>query len=248
MDQKQGRILIADDEELFLDTLADILKREGFECDSALDSDAAKTLIQKYQYDLLIADIKMPGNEELEFIREVPDLARDLPVILVTAFPSIETALPAFKLPVAAYLCKPLDFDDLMSNVHTTIRRSRIMHAVRDTQQQLQKWADELDNFWDPDRRGGKADSQMSLETYLTLAVQNIAGSLLNMKMVLEVVGEKEVKFDICKIFDCPRAERLSEGIKKSIKVVEKTKKSFKSKELAVLRDELKDLVVKEGL
>ena len=248
MEQKQGRILIADDERLFLDTLCDILKKEGFECHVAADSNRAKELIHKHQYDLLIADIKMPGNENLEFISEVPDLAGNLPVILVTAYPSIETALSAFKLPVVSYLCKPLDFNELIPSVYRAIKQSRIKHIVSETQRDLQKWADELRSLEDTFQHSSKTDSLRQLENYLILAMQNIAGSMLNLKTALEATTENEVKFDICEHFECPRAKLLEEGIKKSIKIMEKTKKQFKSKELAILRDELENILNRESL
>jgi hypothetical protein len=78
--------------------------------------------------------------------------------------------------------------------------------------------------------------------------MQNIASSLLNLKSALEASREKELEFDMCRLLDCPRARALTTGIKRSIKVIEKTKRQFKSRELALLRDELENIMQKAGL
>ena len=59
-----GRILVADDEETFAESTADLLRREGYQCDTAREASIAATLLAGSQYDLLIADIRMPGNVE----------------------------------------------------------------------------------------------------------------------------------------------------------------------------------------
>jgi len=107
---EMGNILIADDEETFLLSTADLLRREGYHCDCAPDGKRAAEMLGKGEYDLLIADIKMPGNGNLELVREMPRLAEGLPVILVTGYPSLKTAMESFQLPVAAYLPKPVEW------------------------------------------------------------------------------------------------------------------------------------------
>ena len=79
-----GSILIADDEETFLRSTARLLHREGYDCDCALDADRAVEMLRTGRYDLLIADIKMPGNPNLKLVRDVQQLAAGMPVILVT--------------------------------------------------------------------------------------------------------------------------------------------------------------------
>lgn len=107
---EKGKILIADDEETFLHSTADLLRREGYDCDIVPDGNRAAEMLGKGEYDLLIADIKMPGNGNLELVREMPRLAEGLPVILVTGYPSLKTAMESFQLPVAAYLPKPVEW------------------------------------------------------------------------------------------------------------------------------------------
>ena len=117
-----GRILIADDEETFLHSTADLLRREGYECDCATDAATAADKLKQTKYDLFIADIKMPGNWELELIREIRSITKDMPVILVTGSPSLDTTKQAVQLRVVAYLVKPVDFDQLLALVKTSIK------------------------------------------------------------------------------------------------------------------------------
>ena len=107
---ERGHFLLVDDEETFLYSTAELLRREGYGCDCAPDSATATTMLGNNSYDLLIADIKMPGNAELEFIKALPRIADGIPVILVTAYPTLMTAIQSIQLRVAAYLVKPIDF------------------------------------------------------------------------------------------------------------------------------------------
>ena len=100
---KLGRILIADDEETFRSSTADLLRRDGYECNCVPDAGEAVKELREGSYDLLIADIHMPGNPELELVREIPVIAEGMPVLLVTGYPSANSAIEAIKLNVTAF-------------------------------------------------------------------------------------------------------------------------------------------------
>ena len=139
-----GRILVADDEETFLQSTADLLRREGYDCDCVPDAATAIEKLKNTKYDLLIADIKMPGNPELELINDLPKVAEGMPAILVTGYPSQHSAIQAIGLPVAAYLVKPLDFEKLLEQINGAIKKSHLYRAVADTKQRLQYWQEGL--------------------------------------------------------------------------------------------------------
>ncbi|MCI0692232.1 sigma-54 dependent transcriptional regulator [candidate division KSB1 bacterium] len=123
-----GRILIADDETTFLEATADLFHDEGFECDVTADAYMARKMLCQKEYDLLIADIRMPGNLELELIQEIQEIAAGLPAILVTGYASLDTAILSTRLPVAGYLLKPLDFDELLKLAREAIARYQAFH------------------------------------------------------------------------------------------------------------------------
>ncbi len=120
-----GNILIADDDETFLQSTADLLRREEYVCDCASDARAVIEILKLARYDLLITDINMPGNTGLELIKNLPKNAEGMPVILVTGNPLIDTEIQSLKPPVVACMRKPLDFDKLLAQVSISIERLR---------------------------------------------------------------------------------------------------------------------------
>ncbi len=126
-----ARILCVDDDPAFLHATAELLRVEGCLCDQATDVAAAINLLRAQPYELLIADVKMPGNDELELIKALPKISADLAVILVTDYPSLETAIESIRLPVTAYLTKPVDFDELLVLVRKGIHDVRALRKVQ---------------------------------------------------------------------------------------------------------------------
>jgi len=112
---RRGRILIADDEESVLLSTADLLRIEGYECACASDAKMAAHLLRRKKFDLLIADIKMQGNSDLQLIKKLPEIAPRMPVILVTGYPSLSSAVQSTELPVVGYLIKPFEFSELLT-------------------------------------------------------------------------------------------------------------------------------------
>jgi len=127
-----ARILCVDGDPAFLRSTAEMLGGEGYLCEQAADVAAAINLLRAQQYDLLIADVKMPGNDELELIKELPKITAGLAVILVTGYPSLETAIQSIRLPVTAYLAKPIDFEELLVLVRKGINDVRALRNVRE--------------------------------------------------------------------------------------------------------------------
>jgi len=138
------RILIADDEESFLYSTADILRREGYDCSCASDARAATEMLRKESYDLLIADIKMQGNADLEFIKALPQIAEGMPVILVTGYPSLNSAIESIQLPVVAYLVKPFELNELLERVKDVIT-GKGLFKTRRLEKALRKIANDLE-------------------------------------------------------------------------------------------------------
>ncbi len=241
--QELGRILIADDEETFLFSTADLLRREGYYCDCAGDAKTAVELLRAQPYDLIISDIKMPGNSELEFIREIPNLAQGLPVILVTGYPSLHSALKSFQLPVMAYLAKPIDLAELLGHARSAIDRYRAFRAVRNSQQRLQDWRADLHTLEQSMHEAPRAQDLQPSLTFLTLTLHNIVGCLADLKNITEALAARSANQEPCQLLNCPRPAVLTNAIVETIEVLEKTKNSFKSKELGELRRKLEEVV-----
>jgi excisionase family DNA binding protein len=102
-----ARILVVDDESSIRDLLSKTLALAEYEVDSAPDGRSGLERMRLANYDLLIADLKMPGMDGLALIREAKRLKADLPVIIITGFSTESSAIEAVNLGVAGYLTKP---------------------------------------------------------------------------------------------------------------------------------------------
>src|SRR5437870_3976920 len=115
-----GRILIADDDALFLCTTKTVLEQEGYSCNCTTDVSTVAELATKQAYDLLIASISMPNGARLEWIPALRKAA-PLPIILTTGLPCLESAMRAIHFQAAAYLVKPFEVQLLLSEVTRVI-------------------------------------------------------------------------------------------------------------------------------
>src|SRR5712692_1145401 len=101
------RVLVVDDEASIRDLLSKTLALAEYDVDVAPDGRSALERMRLYPYDLLIADLKMPGMDGLTVIREAKRYKADLPVVIITGFSTESSAIEAVNLGVAGYLTKP---------------------------------------------------------------------------------------------------------------------------------------------
>ena len=113
--QGRTRVLVVDDEASIRDLLKKTLALAEYDVDTAPDGGTALGMLRSSEYDLLVADLKMPGMDGLALIRQVRLLRSDLPVIIVTGFSSESSAIEALNLGVASYLLKPFGVPDVLS-------------------------------------------------------------------------------------------------------------------------------------
>ena len=238
-----AKLLIADDDETFLLSTADLLRKAGYDCDSAADADAAAGMLAAEQYDLLISDIKMPGNGQLEFIRDLPRTASGLPVILVTGYPSLDTAIESIHLPVVSYMVKPVDFGELLERVRTGLKFSGTYRLVAASRRRLAGWNQDLERVEQLMRSAQSDAGPVCTSTFLELTMGNVVAALSDLEYLTEAIAVGAGRSAVCHLFNCPRPAALVEGIKEAVTVLEKTKRAFKSKELGELRRRLESLI-----
>ncbi|QOV89902.1 sigma-54-dependent transcriptional regulator [Humisphaera borealis] len=122
-----ARILICDDQEMMRDSLAAILAREGHEVVATGDGPAAVSRLSTGRFDLLITDLKMPRMTGLELLSEAKRLRADMPVVLMTAFATVQTAVEAMKLGAYDYIQKPFDGEEIKLLVDRTLEHNRLI-------------------------------------------------------------------------------------------------------------------------
>ncbi len=101
------RVLVVDDEESIRDLLSKTLALAEYDVETASDASAALDRMRQQTYDLLVADLKMPGMDGLTLIKQARTMRADLPIIIITGFSSESSAIEAVNLGVTGYLTKP---------------------------------------------------------------------------------------------------------------------------------------------
>jgi two-component system response regulator PilR (NtrC family) len=121
--------LVVDDEPDICDLLAITLTSMGIETDTATNLGVAKERLAARRYDLCLTDMRLPDGDGLDLVRHIQDFYSDLPVAVITAHGSVETAVQALKLGAFDFLSKPLDLNNLRNIVTTALRLDRAAGA-----------------------------------------------------------------------------------------------------------------------
>jgi len=110
---KKTSILIVDDEESVRDSLNNWFIEDGYKVECAENAKKALSILETEDFDIILADIKMPGMDGLEMLKAIKSIRKDSIVIIMTAFATVDTAVQALKDGAFDYVTKPFDPDDL---------------------------------------------------------------------------------------------------------------------------------------
>jgi DNA-binding NtrC family response regulator len=122
----KGRILVVDDEANARNALAEILKEEGYSVDTAADGFKALARAEELGPELVLTDLKMPGMDGVKLLDKLREGTPDLPVVVMTAFGAVDTAVAAMRAGAADYLTKPLNTDELLLVVQRSLEAARL--------------------------------------------------------------------------------------------------------------------------
>ena len=136
------KVLIIEDERITRITLANLLKKEGYEVESVSDGDKGLQKAGTGAFDVIITDLRLPGKGGIDILKAAKESNGNCVVIVITAYASVETAVSALKLGAYDYITKPLSpekFISLMNNVHDFFK-------VRDENKKLKKRLERMEN------------------------------------------------------------------------------------------------------
>jgi EAL domain-containing protein (putative c-di-GMP-specific phosphodiesterase class I) len=129
---RRGRILVVDDERDLLDVLATMLAETGWQVDTAGNGREALTLVDANRFEVILSDIDMPGMSGVELLREIRGRDLDVPVLLITGHPRVDTAVEALEHGALRYLRKPIRERDLLTAVEDASRLHRMARLKRE--------------------------------------------------------------------------------------------------------------------
>ena len=134
-----ARILVVDDEEQVRLLLEEILERKSYGCTLAVNAAQARERLQEQNFELVISDIKMPGESGLEFIRYVLAQYPDTATVIVTVMGELSNAEEALEMGVYGYIIKPFESNQILISVGNALRRRELERAERYHLNELEK-------------------------------------------------------------------------------------------------------------
>ncbi|MGE0446629.1 MAG: sigma-54-dependent transcriptional regulator [Vicinamibacterales bacterium] len=135
---KSGTILVIDDEEIMREILEALLTREGYEVRLAADGAEGLELARAGSFDAAVVDVMMPGMDGIATLDELKKLDEELPVLMITAFASVENAIEAMKRGAFDYITKPFKNDEVLIVVRNAVERRRLVAENTALKQNLQ--------------------------------------------------------------------------------------------------------------
>jgi len=121
-----GIILVVEDQDSARESLAELLRGEGYEVHEASDGTIAKDLINKLDLDVILTDLMMPGADGIEVLKHARNVSPQSLIMLMTAHASVDTAVEALRLGAQDYLLKPLIFDDVLRKIERLISHRKL--------------------------------------------------------------------------------------------------------------------------
>ena len=130
-------VLVVDDEKNIRSTLADILAGEGYQVTTADTGEKAIRLCHRRGFDVVLLDVRMPEVDGVALLREIRAIDSDVCVIVMTAYPSVESAVDTMKADAFDYLRKPFELEQLRSVIQRAIREKGLMIDAEERVNQL---------------------------------------------------------------------------------------------------------------
>lgn len=142
-----GHILIIDDEASLRQTMARILQRAGHEVTTAANGKEGLALVSEHPFDLLFLDIRMPDISGLELLKDIHAKFPELPVILFTAQPDLNSAVEALRRGAIDYLLKPLKPQTVLDRTQTILAKKQKERRKRELQRQIDELQAEMNSL-----------------------------------------------------------------------------------------------------
>jgi two-component system, NtrC family, response regulator PilR len=135
---RSGSILVIDDEEIMREILEALLAREGYDVRLAANALEGLELVRSVPFDAAIVDMMMPGMDGISALDEIKKIDDDLPVLMITAFASVENAIAAMKRGAYDYITKPFKNDEVLVVLRNALAQRRLVAENRALRQNLQ--------------------------------------------------------------------------------------------------------------
>ena len=168
----KAKILVVDDESSHRQMIKAVLSAEGYEIREAADGNQAVKAVEEKFHDLILMDIRMPGLSGIEALQKIKDISPGIPVIIMTAYASVNTAIDALKSGAYDYLTKPLDIEELKILVAKALQFQKL-------EQENIYLKEQLNNRFDFSSIIGRSPAMKQLFETMALVAPSEAGVLI---------------------------------------------------------------------
>ena len=117
------KILVVDDDAIVIKSCKRILEAEGLEVSTVPSADEALEMIKKYEFDLLLIDVKMPRHDGMFLMREIKKVIPDMPIIVMSGYPTPETISDVLNLGASQFIPKPFRPDELIKAIRPVLQK-----------------------------------------------------------------------------------------------------------------------------
>lgn len=128
--KKIGRVMVVDDEENIRDVLSSYLTTLGYDVVTAQDGEDALKKFGRGGFDLIISDLLMPTIDGLELLKKVREEDKDVIFLMITGYPSIETAVEAIKKGAYDYITKPFHMEDVKIRIERAFEKKNLKERL----------------------------------------------------------------------------------------------------------------------
>lgn len=237
-------VLFIEDDPSVQGMLKKLLTRNGYRVTVCDNADMARQRLSGENFNVILSDIVLPGNENFEFISEIGAQPELPPIILITAYPSPNTLNASQRLLIFSYLAKPFENELLLDRLRQAVVFNSITENVRASKTRLTDWINQLEDLESLLKSPFRSDAAVPIEYFIDLTLQNILHPLNDLReMVKRVALIPQEQQHACKLFSCPRLELQLKALRETTQVLSNTKKAFKSKELGELRKKLEGIL-----
>jgi response regulator RpfG family c-di-GMP phosphodiesterase len=185
----------------------------------------------------------MTGNIRLELTAELSRRFSSIPVVLVTGYPSFDTAIQALGLSVFAYVLKPLDFIPFMKTVGEAVSRGRMIKTMRRTREALDVSVKSLAAQAEALTGQNSGSYRTELESYVAFTQYHLLSSVSDLYSLVKAAAGTADSNERLRLLDCPPLRDYRKLLEEAVQVLEKTRSAFKSKDLAVLRHKIESFL-----
>ena len=141
------KILVVDDELFVRELLLEFLSTEGYEVSLADSGEKAVELMQIQPADLVLVDLKMPGIDGIQTLKQMKKIAPNTLAIIMTGYPTIESSIEALRQGAYDYVVKPFKLNDLKSSIEKALREHKLKIQISQLKDRIAQLEAELEKY-----------------------------------------------------------------------------------------------------